>query len=139
MKKEIVGYITGIINSYDRTIIELKNAKIKIETINPFINFKAEYSDLLEFVIDIPEDNKEQSITNFNKALKNDNLKNKILELEETNENLIDNEKRMHEKLKAYECNDLVWKMVYEDLKAENKKLTDCTLDKKREVTMGRV
>lgn len=45
----------------------------------------------------------------------------------------------MHEKLKAYECNDLVWKMVYEELKAENKRLSNCTLDKKHESTLGRV
>ena len=138
MKKELVSYLTGVINSYSSTISVLTTNEGFSTSLNTLVAIKGEFESLLDIVMDIQE-NKDQAIMNFNKALKNDALKKKILELEETNENMNDNEKRMHEKLKAYECNDLVWKMVYEELKAENKRLSNCTLDKKREVTMGRV
>ena len=138
MKKEILSYLTGVINSYTSTIAVLTANEGLNTSLNTLVAIKGEFEILLDIVMDIPED-KEQAITNFNKALKYNALKKKILELEETNENMNDNEKRMHEKLKAYECNDLVWKMVYEELKAENKRLSNCTLDKKHELTIGRV
>lgn len=142
MKKEITGYISGVINSYTRTIDRLN--KIGIAETSSFVAFKEEFSDLLEFVIDIPED-KEQAITNFNMALEDRKIKNtnELLEktcdgFKEENYKLVQEREILKEKLKAYECNDMVWKNVYEELKTENKRLIDGTLDKKREVTVGR-
>jgi len=132
MKKEILSYLTGVINSYTSTIAVLTTNEGFSTSLNTLVAIKGEFESLLDIVMDIPED-KGQAITNFNKALKNNDLKKKVLELEETNENMNDNEKRMNEKLKAYECNDLVWKNVYEDLKAENRRLINGTLDKKHE------
>ena len=143
MKKEITGYISGVINSYTRTIDRLN--KIGIVETSSFVAFKEEFSDLLEFVIDIPED-KELAIINFNMALEERKIKgtNEMLEktcdgFREENCKLVQEQQILKEKLKAYECNDLVWKNIYEDLKAENKRLSSGTLDKKREVTIGRV
>ena len=142
MKKEITGYISGVINSYTRTIDRLN--EIGIAETSSFVAFKEEFSDLLEFVIDIPED-KEQAITNFNMALEDRKIKNtnELLEktcdgFKEENYKLVQEREILKEKLKAYECNDMVWKNVYEELKTENKRLIDGTLDKKREVTVGR-
>lgn len=68
-------------------------------SLNTLVAIKGEFESLLDVVIDIPED-KEQAITNFNKALKYNALKKKILELEETNENMNDNEKECMKNLK---------------------------------------
>ena len=143
MKKEITGYISGVINSYTRTIDRLN--KIGIVETSSFVAFKEEFSDLLEFVIDIPED-KELAIINFNMALEERKIKgtNEMLEktcdgFREENCKLVQEQQILKEKLKAYECNDLVWKNIYEDLKAENKRLSSGTLDKKHESTLGRV
>ena len=143
MKKEITGYISGVINSYTRTIDRLN--KLGIVEISSFVAFKEEFSDLLEFVIDIPED-KEVAITNFNIALEERKIKgtNEMLEktcdgFREENCKLVQEQQISKEKLKAYECNDTVWRNMYEELELENKRLTNDTLDKKREVTMGRI
>ena len=118
MKKEIVAYITGIVNSYDRTITELKNAKLKSEIINPFINFKAEYSDLLEFVIDIPED-KDQAITDFNMALEDRKIRGTNALLEKTcdgfieeNCKLVKERETLKKEIEVYALSELVWKSI---------------------------
>ena len=143
MKKEITGYISGVINSYTRTIDRLN--KLGIVETSSFVAFKEEFSDLLEFVIDIPED-KELAIINFNMALEERKIKgtNEMLEktcdgFREENCKLVQEQQILKEKLKAYECNDAVRKNIYEELKAENKRLSNCTLDKKHELTIGRV
>ena len=138
MKNEIVGYLNGAINSYTNTISMLTNDGVVGTGLNTLVAIKGEFESLLEVVIDIPE-NKAQSICSFNIALRNEKLENIISDQKETIENLNDNEKRMYKKLEAYECNDLVWKTVYEELKSENRRLTDGALDKKREETLGRV
>lgn len=82
MKKEIIAYITALTD-------------IQRHTVN--MPVKECLDNLLEFVVDIPED-KEQSIKHFNIALENEDLKqsnaelcNRIMELnqlEECNEHL---------------------------------------------------
>ena len=98
MKKEITGYIQGVINSYSRTIERLKVSGVPITSTNSFQSFKEEFSDLLEFVIDIPQE-KEESIMAFNIALENGALKKRITELEEFCENLNEVEGNLHRKI----------------------------------------
>ena len=98
MKKEITGYIQGVINSYSRTIERLKVSGVPITSTNSFQSFKEEFSDLLEFVIDIPEE-KEESIMSFNIALENGAIKRRITELEEFCENLNEVEGNLHREI----------------------------------------
>ena len=145
MKNEILGYLNGAINSYTNTISVLTNNRVVGTGLNTFIAVKNELESLLEVVIDIQED-KEQSIINFNMALEERKIKgtNEMLEktcdgFREENCKLVQEQQILKEKLKAYECNDAVCKNIYEKLKAENKRLSNCTLDKKHELTIGRV
>jgi len=86
MKKQIVAYITGVINSYTNIIAALTtNGGFSI-SINALVAIKGEFESLLEVVIDIPE---EKTISDFNLALENRGLKqsaavdcNRIIELE---------------------------------------------------------
>ncbi len=106
MKKEITGYITGIINSYSRTIERLKANGAPIAATNPFTAFKEELTDLLEFVIDIP-DSKETSILSFNVAIENVTLKKRIAELEESCECMCDVERNLHKKIEELETAEI--------------------------------
>ena len=120
-------------NSEIRILETMKKFGFSEQTIESQERFMRGLSDLASYLADIPQANKEQSIATFNMALENQKLKKMILELEETCENMNLNEIKLHEKLKAYECNDVVWRNCYEALREENRKLTDGTLDKKRE------
>lgn len=57
MKKELIGYITGLIDNYTR---EIKCLKIILKPENSSLKnretFKSALTDLLEFVEDIPEE-----------------------------------------------------------------------------------
>ena len=106
MKKQIIGYVTGVINSYSRTIERLKASGAPILSTNSFQAFKEEFTDLLEFVIDIPEQNKEAAMLSFNVALRNEDLKKRILELEESCEDMCEIEKNLHKRIKALTDNN---------------------------------
>ena len=86
MKKEIIAYITALTDVYSHTVN---------------MPMKAALDNLIEFVIDIP-DNKEQSIKTFNIALENEDLKkcnaellNKLNQLGENNKYLEDINERV--------------------------------------------
>ncbi|MGH4125140.1 MAG: hypothetical protein ACREV6_19665 [Clostridium sp.] len=106
MKKQITGYITGVINSYSRTIERLKASEAPITSTSSFQAFKEEFTDLLEFIIDIPEENKEVSILAFKIAIENTILKKRILELEESCENMNEIENNLHKRVKALTNNN---------------------------------
>ncbi|GCD13173.1 hypothetical protein [Clostridium tagluense] len=106
MKKQITGYITGVINSYSRTIERLKESGAPITSTNSFVAFKEEFTDLLEFVMDIPEENKEVAILAFNIALENTIFKKRILELEESCESMNEIENNLHKRIKALTDNN---------------------------------
>lgn len=105
MKKQITGYITGVINSYSRAIERLKASGTPITSINSFQAFKEEFTDLLDFVIDIQEDismgSKVASIENFNLTLENRSQMVRIVELEESCENMNEIENNLHKRVKA--------------------------------------
>ena len=132
MKKEITGYITGIINSYSRTIERLKANGAPITATNPFKAFKEELTDLLEFVIDIP-DSKETSILSFNVAIENTILKKRIAELEESCECMCDVERNLHKKIEALEAAEIAYreqlldgKQKIEEVEKEKHEFWEC-------------
>ena len=55
----------------------------------------------------------------------NESLKKRILELEESCQNMCDIEKNLHEKLKSHELNNTVWRNIYKELEEENKVLKE--------------
>ncbi|MFT5872791.1 MAG: Na+/phosphate symporter [Clostridium sp.] len=93
MKQQIVGYVTALIDMNRSTVnMSIKNC----------------LDNLLEFVIDIPKENKETSIAAFNTALENENLKqsnakllSRVMELEESCENMNEIENNLHKRVKA--------------------------------------
>lgn len=125
MKKQIAGYITGVINSYSRAIERLKTSGAPITSIDLIQAFKEEFTDLLEFVIDIPsEKNKEAAMLSFNVALQNEDLKNRILELEESCENMNQVEKNLHDKIEGLTGNNLALNSTCNRLRIENNKIS---------------
>lgn len=110
MKKEITAYITGVINSYTKTVAILNENNAFNTNLNSFVAVKEEFSELLNYVMDIPEENKEQLISNFNISLENENLKqtnakllSRVMELEESCENMNEVERNLHYKIKGIE------------------------------------
>lgn len=86
MKEQISAYITALIDIHRHTVnMPMGNC----------------LDNLLEFVMDIPEVNKEQSITSFNIVLENENLKKRILELEESCTNMCDVENNLNKKIQG--------------------------------------
>ena len=71
MKEAITGYITGVINCYTRSITKLN--KLYVEDIKRFEAIRDEFSDLLDFVEDLPEQHNSEE----NKV-----LRKQIIELE---------------------------------------------------------
>lgn len=130
MKNQIVGYITGVVNSYSRTIDRLKASGAPITSTNSFQAFKEEFNDLLEFVIDIPEENKEASILSFNVALQNEDLKKRILELEESCEDMCEIVKNLHKRVQALVDNNEVLDSNCNVLREQNNKLLQCNASK---------
>jgi chromosome segregation ATPase len=125
VKEAITGYITGIINSYTRSIDRLKKAGAPIGTTNPFVSFKEEFSDLLEFVIDVPEENKEFSILALNIALENVNLNKRIAELEESCSNMCEVENNLHGKIKKLEANLIEFRGAFIEDKQKIKEIEE--------------
>lgn len=111
MKKEIIGYINGVISSYTNTISVLTQNGGFNASINSFVAIKNEFMDLLEVVIDIPE---EKTISDFNLALENENLK-------QNNAELLN---RIIELNQVEECNDHI-AAINQKLRIENNKLID--------------
>ena len=109
MKKEIMAYITALTDVYTHTVnMPVKNC----------------LDNLMNFIEDIPE-GKDKAILDFNIALENESLKKRIIELEESCENMCDIEKNLHEKLKTHELNNTVWRNIYKELEEENKILKE--------------
>ena len=159
MKNEIMAYITATINQYKRMgdgTCSLKTITLDLTDLENFVadlkeetTEKTDESIYVKRIVDLQEENEELCKklklteldssrervrkTGMVKQYESIILKyhNRTLELEETCENMDLNEKKLHEKLKAYECNDVVWKNCYEALREENRKLTDGTIDKK--------
>lgn len=59
MKAAVTGYITAVINNYTRTIENLRDNKVEGMAIRRYETIREELSDLLDFIEDIPEENKE--------------------------------------------------------------------------------
>jgi hypothetical protein len=93
MKEQIIGYVTALVDTNSGTINQSM-----VRCLN----------NLLEYVIDIPEESKEVSILNFNLSLENENLKqsnakllNRVMELEESCENMNEVEINLHKRVQA--------------------------------------
>lgn len=78
MKDQITGYLTAVINGYERTICKLNTLKISTSEINKYENFKDVLCDLLDFVEDLEEEKKIEEA---------EGLRKRIRELEESCEN----------------------------------------------------
>lgn len=59
MKQEITGYITGIINNYNRIIEDIKKRNNGFMELKYCVAFVDGLNDLLDFVQDIPEEKRE--------------------------------------------------------------------------------
>jgi HD superfamily phosphohydrolase len=116
MKKEIIAYITALIDVYSHTVnMPMKDA----------------LDNLMEFVVDIPEykEDKEQSIKFFNITLENEDLKqsnaqllNRISELnqlEENHEYLKDINEKLYKKVENLEIALTISKSVMDPLLKE--------------------
>ncbi|WP_435789180.1 hypothetical protein [Clostridium sp.] len=115
MKKETMAYITALTDVYSGTINQ------------PMIKC---LNDLLTFVVDIPEENKEQSITSFNIALENENIKqenaellNRVMEFENSCENMCEVEKNLQGKVKGAMDNNVALNSTCNKLRDKNKYL----------------
>lgn len=118
MKAEIIGYVTGMINSYERTISQYKKDELPKEKYKSFDLVKEELSDLLDFAQDIPEET--------------DRLNKRIAELEESCENMNDIEKNLHLQIKELDTENIGGQVAYQKLKVENQKLiTQSKIDKR--------
>lgn len=103
MKKEIIGYITGAINNHIRILESMNKYGYSKASVQSHQNYADELSDLSKFITNIPDANKEASILAFNVALENGSLKRRIVELEESCENMNEVEKNLHYKIKGIE------------------------------------
>ena len=146
MKKEISSYINGVINSYVSTIGVLETNGAFSTSLNTLKAIKGEFESLLDIVMDIPEENKETAILNFNMVLENRKIKgtNKMLEktcdlLQQENCNLVKEREALKKDIEVYALSELVWKSICKGHQDEIKTLNNDALDKKRESTMGRV
>ena len=100
MKAEIIGYVTGMVNSYIRTIDQYKKDEIPKEKYKKFDLVKEELSDLLDYIQDIPEEIN-------NAAIKIDNLSlNYVKKLEKINYDLRLENISWQKKSKAFEENN---------------------------------
>jgi hypothetical protein len=115
MKKEIMAYITALTDVYSGTINQ------------PMIKC---LNDLLTFVVDIPEKNKEQSIAAFNIALGNEDIKqenaaliNRIIELEDSCTNMCEVEKNLQLKVQGAMDNNVALNSTCNKLRDEKKYL----------------
>jgi len=108
MKEQISAYITALIDIHRHTVnMPMKNC----------------LDNLLEFVMDIPEVNKECVILTFNVVLENENLKKRILELEESCTNMCEVEKNLQEKVQGSMDNNVALNNTCNNLRGRNEYL----------------
>lgn len=91
MKAAVTGYITAVINNYTRTIDNLRDNKVEGMAIRRYETIREELSDLLDFVEDIPEENKEleDSCENMSQVERNLRIKISLLEADNHRLNII--------------------------------------------------
>lgn len=131
MKKEITGYINGVINSYTNTIAVLEANGGFTTSLNTFKSIKGEFESLLDVVMDIPTD-KEQAIINFNMALEERRVKgtNERLEktcdlLQQENCKLVQERELLKKDIEVYALSELVWKSICTERQNEIKNLKE--------------
>ncbi|HDK7165891.1 TPA: hypothetical protein PTV51_002218 [Clostridium botulinum] len=123
MKQAITGYITALINNYERKITNLYATNVNLCKIRKYEKLKDELCDLLDFVIDIQEEKKEPTKVVLNNNTEILSLKKYIKGLEEERSILLKNIKELEESCQ-YMCDiekNQLEKM--ELLKAENEDL----------------
>lgn len=108
MKKEIMAYVTALTDVYSGSINQ------------PMVKC---LNDILNFAEDIPVEDKERSILAFNTALENSILKSRVLELEESCENMNEIEINLHKRIKALKWNNSALDGNCNVLKEQNIKL----------------
>ena len=108
MKEQIAAYITALIDIHRHTVNMPMNNCL---------------DNLFEFVMDIPEVNKEQSIAAFNIALENENLNKIILELEESCTNMCEVERNLQGKIQGALANNIALNDTCNKLRERNKYL----------------
>lgn len=121
MKEQISAYITALIDMHRHTVnMPMKNC----------------LDNLLEFVMDIPEGNKEQSIAAFNIALDNKNIEKlktnmfkRITELEESCTNMCEVEKNLQRKLQGAMDNNIALNDTCNKLRETNEFLLRANSD----------
>ena len=136
MKEGIVGYITGIINSHQRKI-EVMTGKATEYSIHQQKCFKSELSDLLDYVIDIPEETVTDTYIEINrlrdileeKQVRSEDLafeiiilRQRVAELEESCENMCEVERNLQQKIKHFEIDNAAWQKLCKELRETNKK-----------------
>lgn len=119
MKEAITGYITGVINRYTRSIERLKKCGAPATATNNLVLIKEEFSDLLEFVINIPDDS-QTLMLNFNAVLEDKEyeitiLKQRAAELEESCENIYEVERNLHKKIERLEAAEISYREQFLD------------------------
>lgn len=115
MKEQISAYITALIDMNKHTVdMSIENC----------------LDNLLEFVMDIPEVDKERSITAFNLALGNKNIEKitanmfkRIMELEESCTHMCEVEKNLHKKIQGLGANNAAINETCNKLRDKNSSL----------------
>lgn len=122
MKAEITGYITALINVYAKKLNT--NTNLIAKACN--FEFKNELNDLLDFVVDVPEEVGPLTVVLENGEI--NKSRKRIKELEESCQQMCDIERNLQKKIENLKSDNLAWKITctglsekLEDLEAKNK------------------
>jgi hypothetical protein len=118
MKQEITGYITGMINSYERTIDQYEKDELPKEKYKKFDLVKEELSDLLDFVQNIPEEKHEPVI--INNSADFEKIKSYARKLEKINADLREENQKLTTQIKINERISRIRKKDIEEINARN-------------------
>ena len=136
MKDKIAGYITGIVNNHIRIVKSMKENGYSRVTIQSHENYTNELSDLLDYVMDIPEETVTDTYAEINRlkekleydwftfesvSFENLVLKKRIEELEESCQLMCEVERNLQQKISHFEIDNAAWQKLCNELRVTNK------------------
>jgi len=89
MKKEIIGYISGVINTYDNSMKRLIEQNVRISQGTKTLT--TELNSLLDYIIDIPEENTDVAEVNARYVARIEELEKENIDLQDNYLNVYNN------------------------------------------------
>ena len=138
MKDKITGYITGVVNNHIRIVASMKKNDFSRALIQSHQNYTNQLNDLLDYVMDIPEETvidtyveinrlrdilAKEEVSSEDMAFEIIILKQRVAELEESCENMSEVERSLQQEIGNLEIDNIGWQAVCNSLRRSNKKL----------------